>query len=96
MSENYSKNMSLFICGLGAGAAIGLLFAPKSGEQTRAQIGDALLDAKNKAMEHQDGIRTGFNQTKAQVAKAVDAGREAYRSAVGRTSDEVDRVISST
>jgi gas vesicle protein len=93
-SNNYSKDMSLFFSGLGAGVAIALLFAPKSGEQTRADIRDTLLDVKEKAMEHKSGLRDSLKQTKEQVSAAMDAGREAYRSAASRVSREAEDAMS--
>ena len=35
MSENSGSKVSFFLVGLGIGALVGILFAPKSGEETR-------------------------------------------------------------
>jgi len=35
MSDNVGSKVSYFLVGLGVGALVGVLFAPKSGEETR-------------------------------------------------------------
>ena len=51
MSKNKKKGFGKFIAGLGLGAAVGVLFAPKAGSETRKELKvkmDALLnDLKN-------------------------------------------------
>jgi gas vesicle protein len=87
------NGLSSFLMGLGVGVAIGMLFAPKSGSETRELI-------KNKAGEGADFVKqrgTEFRQTasdwvdkgkdalrsqKENFSDAVEAGRQAYRDAV--------------
>ena len=38
MSDNVGSKISFFLVGLGIGAAVGVLFAPRSGEETRDLI----------------------------------------------------------
>jgi gas vesicle protein len=38
------QSVSVFLVGLGVGAGLGLLFAPKSGETTRGDVADAVKD----------------------------------------------------
>lgn len=67
------NGLSSFLMGLGVGVAVGILFAPKSGEETREMI-------KNKAGEGSDYLKqrgTEFRQT---ASDWVDKGKEAVRS----------------
>ena len=71
------------IAGLGVGGVLGLLFAPKSGEEIqelfarRARKGAKRASAAVKRAR----VRTEnfAQQAKEQVAEAIDAGKEAYR-----------------
>ena len=58
MSDNTGSKISFFLVGLGIGALVGILFAPKSGEETREFLA-------NKADEGRD-----FAQRKAESARA--------------------------
>jgi gas vesicle protein len=90
MSDNVGSKVSFFLVGLGIGALVGILFAPKSGEETReflAQKADEGRDyAQRKARELREraedlverGKQTASRQ-KESLAAAVDAGREAYQ-----------------
>ena len=71
-------NISLFLSGLGAGVALALLFAPNSGDETRASIRGAFAGVKDKAVGQRNQLMEGLKQTKSQVEAAVEAGREAY------------------
>ena len=91
MSEsNVGSKVSFFLVGLGIGALVGILFAPKSGEETReylAQKADEGRDyAQRKARELReradDVLERGKNvaiRQKETIAAAVDAGRDAYQ-----------------
>ena len=41
MADNDGSGILWFMAGLGIGAALGILYAPKTGEETRQQILDA-------------------------------------------------------
>jgi gas vesicle protein len=80
---------SLFVGGLiGTGAA--LLFAPKSGKETRRRINGFASDVKGRAQCYAlrgrdrmaDTVRKGtgyFAERKSLFSASVDAGRKAYR-----------------
>jgi gas vesicle protein len=90
--KSTNSNMSLFLSGLGAGVALAVLFAPKSGDETRASIKGALAGVKDKALEQSSNLMEGLKQRKTQVTAAVEAGQEAYRGAATRLSDELSSV----
>jgi gas vesicle protein len=92
MMEDNNK-LSYFFLGLGLGVAVGVLFAPKSGEETReflkskAEEGADLVkrrseEMKTAAAEAIDRGKQELLKRKENLAAAVDAGRQAYREAV--------------
>jgi gas vesicle protein len=90
MAEKIVSNATYFLVGLGIGSLIGILSAPKSGEETREYMSQKAKDgsefAQKKARElkerAEDLVKHGREvvvQKKEQIATAVDAGREAYQ-----------------
>lgn len=89
MSDNAGSKISYFLVGLGVGALVGVLFAPKSGEETRellSQKADEGRDyAQRKARELRERadelIERGkdvASRKRDSLSAAVEAGREAY------------------
>lgn len=76
------NGLSSFLMGLGVGVAIGLLFAPKSGEETREMI-------KNKAGEGTDYLKQRGSEFRQNASDWVDKGKEAVRSQKENLSDAV-------
>jgi gas vesicle protein len=94
MQMDDSKGMSYFLLGLGVGLAVGFLFAPQSGEETRGLIkskasegGDFVRRRGEELRDQAAGVvekgRTVLDRQREQLSAAVDAGRQAYREAVG-------------
>lgn len=96
MSENDGGGTGFlwFLAGLGIGAAVGILYAPKSGGELRQQLREVAEDGSNTVKERarqareQAGTwaekgRDYLNQQREQVRSAVEAGRHAYREATG-------------
>ena len=90
--EDDSK-LSYFFLGLGLGVAAGVLFAPKSGRETREFLRDKADESadyvkrrsdelKDQAAEAIDRGKTQIKRHKDNLAQAVDAGRQAYRESV--------------
>jgi gas vesicle protein len=91
--DDSGNRLSYFFLGLGVGVAVGLLFAPQSGEETRDLLRTKADDAKDrlkrKTYEWKDSaeeaLSRGRETLRAQrdhLATAVDAGKQAYRDAV--------------
>ena len=89
------NGLSSFLLGLGVGIGIGMLFAPKSGQETRELIknkageGTDFLkqrstEAKQTASEWVDKGKEALGRQKENLVDAVEAGRQAYRDTVGR------------
>jgi gas vesicle protein len=88
------NGLSSFLLGLGVGVGIGMLFAPKSGQETRDLIknkageGTDFLkqrgeNIKQTAAEWVDKGKEALGRQKDNISDAVEAGRQAYRDAVG-------------
>lgn len=69
-----------FIVGLAVGAAAALLFAPKSGEETRLAIRNQSRRVKaiagEKAEELQERFEGGYEKTKQRVEEGIASARE--------------------
>lgn len=85
MSEN-SRNLlaGLFVGGL-VGATLGILFAPKSGKETREEISrktdEILVKTKEGYKKAADKCAETVQSSKSKLKGAIDAGVEAYRQA---------------
>jgi len=69
MAEERSGGFSCFLAGLGIGALVGVLFAPKSGKETR----DELMSGAREGTEY---IRQRSRDAAGQVNDYVDRGKE--------------------
>jgi gas vesicle protein len=87
------KRIPYFFLGLGIGVAVGILFAPKSGEETRillktkADEGKDFLkrkteDLREQAIDAVDKGKSALQRQKEQFTAAVDAGKQAYRETI--------------
>ena len=89
MADNVGSKVSYFLVGLGVGALMGVLFAPKSGEETREypskRADEGREFAQKKARELRERadelIERGKDvavRKRDSISAAVDAGREAF------------------
>lgn len=94
MSDRDGSGFLWFLAGLGIGAAVGVLYAPKSGDELRQQIREVAEDGRNSVKERArqareqagtwaDKGRDYLNQQRDQIRSAYEAGRQAYREATG-------------
>jgi len=88
--RNGGGGLLWFLAGLGIGAAVGILYAPQSGNETReilmakAEEGREYVrkrarDARDQAGEWAQRGKEAINTQKEQIRSAVEAGRQAYR-----------------
>jgi gas vesicle protein len=88
-----SKGLSYFMLGLGIGVAVGIVFAPQSGQDTRGLIKSKALESGDYVKRRTEELRetaeelvekgkTAIKTQKEQLAAAVDAGKQAYRESV--------------
>jgi len=89
------NGFSSFLLGLGVGVGIGILFAPKSGQETRQYLKNKAGEGTDFLKQRTDDIRQGtaewvdkgkeaLNRQKENIADAMEAGRQAYRDALGQ------------
>ena len=73
--RNGVQGVAWFLAGLGVGALVGILYAPKSGRETREDIAQG-------ARESSEYLRARSRQAADQVGQYVDKGREPILAAV--------------
>ncbi len=76
-----SNVMIAFVVGALTGAAVALLFAPASGEETREYLGKKAREGKDKARDAMEQGREYYERQREHLATAVDRGREAFQQA---------------
>lgn len=77
-----------FVLGAVAGAAVALLVAPATGEDTRRRLGERAREGADRAAEAARQGREFVNRQRDTIASAVERGREAYQQArSGRPAD---------
>ena len=90
MADNVGSKVTYFLVGLGVGALVGILFAPKSGEETREYLSKRADEGREytqkKARElrerAEDLIERGkeaATRQKESISAVVEGAREAYR-----------------
>ena len=90
MSDNVGSKVTYFIVGLGVGALLGILFAPKAGEETRDFLTKKADEGKEYAQRKARELRERADELiergkdvatrqKDSIAAAVEGAREAYR-----------------
>lgn len=77
---NIGSTLACLIAGLGIGAAVAILFAPKSGAQARQWIANKCLDgvdAANTSVRHtRRQAKVVIDQGQKNISEAVEAARE--------------------
>ena len=92
MSDNVGSKVTYFIVGLGIGALVGILFAPKSGEETREFLSKKADEGKDYAQRKARELRERADELiergkevavrqKDSISAVVEGAQEAYRRA---------------
>ena len=79
--DNSGTFMVAFVMGALTGAAVALLFAPASGEETREYLGQKAREGKLKARDAMDQGREYYRNQRDNLVTAVERGREAFEQA---------------
>jgi gas vesicle protein len=84
MSDNGSQAGTVlvsFVLGAIAGAAVALLYAPGSGEETRRKLAEKAREGRDRAEQLARDGREFFNRHREDLASAVERGREVFEQA---------------
>jgi len=90
MAENGGSKFAYFLAGMGMGAVLALLFAPRSGEETREYLREKFDDArdvttrrarelKDRAEELAEKGKDFVSRQRESLEAAIDAGKRGYR-----------------
>jgi gas vesicle protein len=88
--ENVVTYLSAFAIGSLAGAALALLYAPQSGEETRRQVKDNLRRGAERGREK---LREGAEYTREQIQRGAEYGRQVARQVVGKGEEIADEAM---
>jgi gas vesicle protein len=88
--ENGGSKVSVFLIGLGIGALVGILFAPKSGEDTREFLASKADEGRDYAQRKARELRERaedllerskeiMDRQKDALTEAVEAGKDTYK-----------------
>ncbi|MFZ0864683.1 MAG: YtxH domain-containing protein [Candidatus Sulfotelmatobacter sp.] len=97
MSDRDGSSFVWFLAGLGLGAVAGVLYAPRSGNETREvlraraeegreYVRNRAREAREQASQWADKGRDVVTQQKEQFRAAYEAGRQAYHEATTETA----------
>jgi gas vesicle protein len=98
MADHDGNSFLWFLAGLGVGAVVGVLYAPKSGDEIRDVIRSKAQEstdrarqsarrAKDQASEWVDRGNDVINQQKDRFRSAYEAGRQAYNETTAATAE---------
>ena len=90
MADNVGSKVTYFLVGLGVGALVGILFAPKSGDETREFLSKKADEGRDFAQRKARELRERADdlierskevatRQKDSISAAVEGAREAYR-----------------
>jgi gas vesicle protein len=89
MADNVGSKVSFFLVGVGIGALLGVLFAPKSGDETREYLAKRADEGRDYAQKKAKELRERADELiergkdvavrkRDSLSAAVEAGREAF------------------
>lgn len=70
-----------FLLGAVSGAALALLYAPATGDETRKYLRDKAREGRDRAADALDKSREAVKEGRDVVAQAIERGREVYQKA---------------
>jgi gas vesicle protein len=91
--EKDSGGVGTFLLGLAIGAGLALLFAPRSGLQTRQAIAGGARRARRAATDTVTGVADKVTETFENARERVESQIERTRDAIETKRDEVQRAV---
>ena len=96
-NEGGSSSFGWFLAGLGIGALVGVLYAPKSGQETRDELVAGALEAREKAnqlyAQGKDQATQYVQQGKETVNQYVQQGKEVVGQAVQQGKEQAGQYV---
>jgi gas vesicle protein len=98
--DNKAYGLAWFVAGLGIGALVGILYAPKSGRETREGLVSSAREGteylRNRSQQAAEQVSVLVDKGKEQVGEYVDRGRAQWEEFVERgknlVTDQTTRV----
>ena len=94
-NDNGSGGFGWFLAGLGIGALVGVLYAPKAGKETREDLAAAALEARDRANQlYSQGVEQAgqyVQQGKQVASQYADRGKEYYDKGRTQWTQYVDK-----
>ncbi len=95
--SNGGSKIAFFLAGAGIGAILALLFAPKTGQETRDyivqranegrdRVAEKSREYRQRAESYVDKARGTVAKQKEQLSAALEAGKQAYREEKGKVA----------
>ena len=82
--EDSGSSVAFFILGAAMGAAAGILLAPRSGRETREQLGDWLDERRERGSELLQKVKEAMPEKKEALINAGKAMKQAFCEATGK------------
>jgi len=98
MADRDGNGFLWFLAGLGVGAVVGVLYAPRSGDEMREVIRSKAQEGSERARHHARRVREQANEwvgrggdvldeQKERLRSAYEAGRQAYKRETGTEAE---------
>lgn len=96
MEQQETTGVGWFIAGLGLGAMLGVLFAPKAGKEIREGLVSGARDSKefvaSRSKQARDQINSVVDRSRDQISQYAERGKDLAGKGRERWSGIVDRV----
>jgi gas vesicle protein len=93
MSDNVGSKISFFLVGLGIGAAVGVLFAPRSGDETRDLIAKRASDGKEFLSSKADDGREFASRKARELRERADELIERGKDVAARKKESISAAV---
>lgn len=88
-NDNSGTGLFYFLAGTAVGAALGVLFAPRSGSETREHVGEWLKERRAKGTDLLHKVKDESIVKREALVNAAKAAKDAYRETNVKRHDEV-------
>jgi gas vesicle protein len=86
-NDNGAGVLLAFIAGAAVGAAVALLFAPATGEETREFLGERAREGRERAADAARQGRELLNKQRDNITNAFDRARQQFQADAGEEQD---------